>query len=53
MNGVFYIWATGLDTQQRALDIVANNLANMNTMTFKASHARFSQLVAPRAVTDR
>jgi len=47
MNGVFYIGATGLDTQQRALDIVANNIANMNTMTFKASHPQFSQLVAP------
>jgi flagellar basal-body rod protein FlgG len=47
MNGVFYIGATGLDTQQRALDIVANNIANLNTPTFKQSHARFSQLVAP------
>jgi len=47
MNGVFYIGATGLDTQQRALDIVGNNIANMNTRAFKASHPQFSQLVAP------
>ena len=46
MNGVFYIGATGLDTQQRALDIVGNNIANMNTRAFKASHPQFSQLVA-------
>jgi len=50
MNGVFYIGATGLDSQQRALDIVANNIANMNTPTFKQSHAVFSQLVAPATV---
>lgn len=52
MNGVFYIGATGLDTQQRALDIVANNIANMNTRTFKASHPQFSQLVAPTSSSD-
>lgn len=46
MNGVFYIGATGLDSQQRALDIVANNIANMNTPAFKQSHAQFSQLMA-------
>lgn len=50
MNGVFYIGATGLDTQQRALDIVANNIANLNTRAFKQSHAQFSQMVAPMAV---
>jgi len=47
MNGVFYIGATGLDTQQRAIDIVGNNIANMNTRAFKASHPQFSQLIAP------
>lgn len=46
MNGVFYIGATGLDTQQRALEIVANNIANLNTPAFKQSHAQFSQLMA-------
>ena len=52
MNGVFYIGATGLDTQQRALDIVANNIANLNTPSFKRSRAQFSQLVsAPAAAT--
>lgn len=50
MNGVFYIGATGLDTQQRALDVVANNIANLNTRAFKQSHAQFSQMVAPVAL---
>ena len=45
MNGAFYIGATGLDTQQRALDIIANNIANLNTPAFKRSHAQFSQLM--------
>ena len=46
MNGVFYIGATGLDAQQRALDMVANNIANLTTPGFKQSHAKFSQLMA-------
>lgn len=50
MNGVFHIGATGLDSQQRALEIVANNIANMNTPAFKQSRARFSQLMATAGV---
>ena len=47
MNGAFYIAATGLGADQRAIDIVANNIANINTPTFKRSAAQFSALVAP------
>ncbi|MEJ0027197.1 MAG: flagellar hook-basal body protein [Rhizomicrobium sp.] len=47
MNGAFYIGAVGLDAQQRALDVVANNIANMNTTAFKRSAVQFSELVAP------
>ncbi|HEY0302460.1 MAG TPA: flagellar hook-basal body protein [Rhizomicrobium sp.] len=47
MNGAFYIGAIGLDAQQRALDVVANNIANINTVGFKRSAVRFSELVAP------
>jgi len=47
MNGAFYIGAIGLDAQQRALEVVANNIANINTTAFKRSTARFSELVAP------
>src|ERR1700749_199064 len=47
MNGAFYIGALGLDGQQRALDVVANNIANINTTGFKRQTIRFSELVAP------
>lgn len=46
MNGAFYIGATGLQAQQRALDVVANNIANMNTPAFKRSEVRFSELLS-------
>lgn len=45
MNGPFYIGATGLEAQQRALEVVANNIANINTPGFKRSEVRFSELV--------
>lgn len=44
MNGAFYIGATGLRAQQRALDLVANNIANLNTPGFKRAAARFSEI---------
>ena len=47
MNGAFYIGAVGLDAQQRALEVVANNIANINTVGFKRSAVQFSELVAP------
>ncbi len=49
MNGAFYIGATGLDAEQRALDVVANNIANINTNGFKRSQARFSELIGASA----
>ncbi|HWA90284.1 MAG TPA: flagellar hook-basal body protein [Rhizomicrobium sp.] len=53
MNGAFYIGALGLDAQQRALDVVANNIANINTVGFKRQTARFGELVAtPRDAQD-
>lgn len=36
---------TGLRTHQQKLDVVANNLANMNTIGFKSQSAIFSDLV--------
>jgi len=47
MNGAFYIGAIGLDAQQRALEVVANNIANINTTGFKRSGVSFSELIAP------
>jgi len=46
MNGVFHIGASGLQSQQRALEITANNIANVNTAGFKRSEVRFAELVA-------
>src|SRR6202008_2025964 len=45
MNGSFYIGAVGLESQQRALDFVANNIANLNTPAFKRGEASFAELV--------
>lgn len=46
MNGPFCIGAIGLDAQQRALEIVANNIANINTTGFKRSAVQFSELLS-------
>ncbi|MEO1045911.1 MAG: flagellar hook-basal body protein [Pseudomonadota bacterium] len=48
MNGAFYIGSVGLDAQQRALDIIANNIANVNTSTFKRSDVRFAEIMSIR-----
>ncbi len=61
MNGAFYIGAVGMDAQQRALEVVANNIANINTAGFKRSSVRFSEMVGsvrdgadmPVALRDR
>lgn len=45
MNGSFYIGAVGLESQQRALDVVANNIANINTPGFKRSEVTFAELM--------
>jgi flagellar basal-body rod protein FlgG len=47
MNGAFYIGAIGLDAQQQALNVVANNIANLNTTAFKRQIVQFSELVSP------
>ena len=52
MNGAFYIGATGLQAQQRGLDVIANNVANINTTAFKRSEIRFSELVMRASVSE-
>jgi flagellar basal-body rod protein FlgG len=49
MNGAFYIGATGLDAEQRALDAIANNIANINTPAYKRYEVRFGEIVAAGA----
>ncbi|MEH0198326.1 flagellar hook-basal body protein [Caulobacter sp. CCNWLY153] len=51
MNGAFYIAATGLRAQQGALDVTANNIANLNTSGFKRASVRFSEMVASGQAT--
>lgn len=49
MNGAFDIAAIGLRAQRNALDILANNIANINTPAFKRSDVRFEDMVATRS----
>ena len=52
MNGAFYVGSIGLEAQQRALDIIANNIANINTAGFKRADVRFSEVMATHAAAD-
>ena len=45
MINSMYIAATGMNTQQQMIDIIANNLANMNTPGFKKSRVSFEDLM--------
>lgn len=40
-----YTAATGMDAMQTKLDVIANNLANMNTTAFKRDRANFEDLL--------
>ncbi|HIC88509.1 MAG TPA: flagellar basal-body rod protein FlgG [Anaerolineae bacterium] len=42
---LFQIAASGLRAQQRQLDVIANNLANVNTVSFKRSRVNFQAQV--------
>ena len=52
MNGAFYIGATGLRAQERALGVAANNIANLNTPGFKRSQVRFGELMSTHPASD-
>lgn len=39
------IAATGMNAQQRNLDVIANNIANINTTGFKRARAEFTDLI--------
>jgi flagellar basal-body rod protein FlgG len=45
MNDAMYVAATGMQAQQSQLDVIANNVANVNTTTFKRSRVSFNDLV--------
>ena len=46
MNSGYYAACTGLMSRTEALDTIANNLANVSTPGFRASHNVFSSLLA-------
>ena len=56
MSRALYIAATGMRAQQLNIDVVANNLANVNTAGFKRSRADFQdllyQVVTPAGVSS-
>lgn len=45
MNDSLYIAATGMHMQQKGVDAIANNLANVNTPGFKKGRVSFEDLV--------
>lgn len=46
VNSTLYIGASGLNTFAQAMSMTADNIANSNTTGFKASHARFGDMVS-------
>lgn len=46
MNAAFEVGAAALRADQRALEIHANNIANVNTPSFKRTDARFAEVLA-------
>lgn len=51
MNDALYIAATGMQAQQTQLNVIANNVANVNTSGFKRSSVNFHDLVHKEAVS--
>ncbi|MCB5423842.1 flagellar hook basal-body protein [Altererythrobacter sp. CC-YST694] len=49
MNGAFEVGAVALRAQQRALEVHANNIANVNTPAFKRTEAHFAEVLARSA----
>ncbi|MCJ2186998.1 flagellar hook-basal body protein [Novosphingobium beihaiensis] len=51
MNGAFEIGAVALDAQQRALNVLANNVANMNTPAFRRQDTQFAAVMAQTSMS--
>lgn len=49
MSDAFEIASIALNAQQKALDVLAGNIANINTPAFKRSDVRFSDLLLTQA----
>jgi flagellar hook protein FlgE len=46
MNSSFYTAISGIKSDQYAMDVIADNISNVNTVGFKSSTAEFSSLFA-------
>ena len=46
VSTAMYAAITGLDTMGRAMAVISNNIANLNTIGFKASRANFQDLLS-------
>jgi len=49
MDSGYYAACSALVTRMRALDTIANNLANVNTVGFRAEHNEFSSVMASQS----
>ena len=47
-----YTAATGMEAMETKLDVIANNLANVNTTAFKKARANFEDLFYDQQVID-
>jgi flagellar basal-body rod protein FlgG len=56
MNDALYIGATGMAAQQKAVDVISNNIANVNTTGYKKDRVSFQDLMyrtlVPKNVLD-
>jgi len=46
MNSGYYAACAGLKTQTQALDLIANNLANLGSAGYRAQHTQFQSILA-------
>ena len=53
MNDALYIAATGMQTQQLAVDTIANNMANASTPGYKSGRVNFQELMYRGAAAGR
>ncbi|GAJ29151.1 flagellar basal-body rod protein FlgF [Acidomonas methanolica] len=52
MENATYIALSRLDTEQRAMSVVADNIANASTTGFKSQHVLFSDYLSPQDGSD-
>lgn len=52
MENAFLVSLSHLSSLKREMDVIANNLANVNTDAFKSENVLFEQYISPRASGD-